>query len=489
MASILLKIISNNTSINLSPFFSEPIYIDWGDGNSTDNTLSHTYQNFGIYEINSEYFSEIINIENNVSFPNTEYIKFKNFDSNEIEIKNYFLNNNASLKCVDMSEMNIKNIGENFLNNCQLECLKLPYKDNTLLGSWGVNPIKSNCKIMCGTHLQYYISNSPWNTYSENMVNTEYKYKFINDNYVKNNTSKSFPIFNNEYFDLNKLPVLKSAINNGLIKLNNNLTEYINEDTRQIFYKNTELKKQYFIYSFKYRFSFDGGNTFNNTYIYNRYFRALKVENNKLYVKSFIPETYFYLKSDEENIDFTTINNKYIARDVLTNHEDSNYIERMRYKLSDWQDKDEPNYAMGKIIFGIIDDTIVKNLEYDGDVETGFTIKIVARGACKNLKIYSTEISEKTGERPYIWIKTDQMPGSSILNGDIITINTRIGKKSAKLIRSGTETNIMKYIDVNSTWLRIKHGTNPFFCTADTTGGSVLNLNINLLYNDLYEGI
>lgn len=479
MASIMIKTI-NSTTINLSSLFNGALSteneINWGD--SVSNKLTyHTFNSANTYNIDlgDNY---IANIGDNLSFPNTNYLKFIDFEYFNINIGNNFLSNNSALDYLDMSSLNVNSIGSNFLNNCSLKIIKLPYKTGTTLVSWGSNFLEQDGKIFCGIFDTYYKTTSPWSIYSNKMYNVEFAYNLVTEQDIKLSTIGKFPIYNVGYLDLNNLPKLKAAITNRSILLENQYTEYVNPNTKQIYYKNIDIRKSYFIYSFKYRFSYDRGITFSNSFIYNRYFKALRVENNKLYVQNFSDNTYFYLKSNESNIDFSQKNEKYRARDILTNFSDSNYIESLRYKLHEFVDKKDPNYAMGKLKFGILDDTLIKSLSYDGDVETGFIIRIVAIGACKNPVIHSA-----LNNRPFIKINY-----STIL-GDIITINTKIGHKSAYLLRNGETINIMKYIDISSTWLTIKHGENPFYITADPDDGSIYNLKISVIYNDLYVGI
>lgn len=491
MASIFIKTIGA-TTINLSPFFSSDISginIDWGDG-VVNESKTHTYSSKGSYTISSYNFEAITNIGNNVSFPNVEYLFFKNWKFNLFTIGNYFLSGNSSLKYLDMSEMKISSIGTYFLNNCSISILKLPYIKKIVLSSWGSNPLSSTAKIFCGIYDEYYKTTIPWKTYASKINGTLMEYKQIYKNNITEKTISKTPFYENGYLDLTELPILKSAINNGTVLLKNNLPEYVISSTKQIYHKNVDLQKTYFIYGFKYRFSYDKGITFTNKFIYNRYFQALYTEGNKLYVKSFIPETSFYLKENEKNIDFSLYETKYISRDVIENISDGNYIERMRYKLCEWHDLEDPNFAMGKLKFGIISDTVIKILTYEGDVETGFTFKIIAQGICKNPVLWSN-IANSDGEKPFIQINTDKMPEGSIIKGDIILINTRIGKKSAKLYRNGVEINIMKYIDIKSSWLKIRHGENPFFMRTlnDADFSGLFNINCSIIYTDLFEGI
>lgn len=503
MAFLNIKTTADSSNINLiglftpdqvSYFQENGIDINWGDGSTTIDSFSHTYEYEGFYSINSTAFNAVSEIQNNFAISNIEYLKLSKF-SNELTIGNNFLNNCSNLKCIDISEINVKSIGSNFLIGCNLDCVKLPYKEYTSLVSWGNNALSSNASLVAGIYEDYYKNTLPWSEKIDNIMKQEIEYEDTSESIIESKVGQ-FPLSQYGFLDLRYLPTLKNAVikENPDIIPEESLTKYVNPDTKQVYYSPEDIKKEYFIYSFEYKFTFDNGVTFDKFYILNRYFKAIKLDGDLLYVNSFDNKTYFYYirendqgEDEDTDINFDTVNNKYLARDLLKDYAKSVYWETQRYKIREYEEREEPNYAMGMLKFGEVDENIVRNLNYDGDAETGIIIKIIASGPCKNLKIYSNNTNSQ-GEREFIWIRTDLFEGRSILKGDIITINTNIGQKSAKLVRNGEEYNILKYIDRTSTWLRIRHGSNPFFAKCDEQDG-VFNLKINIYYNDKFEGI
>lgn len=91
-----------------------------------------------------------------------------------------------------------------------------------------------------------------------------------------------------------------------------------------------------------------------------------------------------------------------------------------------------------------------------GDLETGVKIRIHARDAMTNPKIYN----ENTGEHLFI--------NYSMQAGDDIEVNTIPGEKSVTLIRGGVETGILGAMAAGSSWLRLVPGMNSIIVTADS---------------------
>lgn len=130
-----------------------------------------------------------------------------------------------------------------------------------------------------------------------------------------------------------------------------------------------------------------------------------------------------------------------------------------------------PRYG---IEFSTILDNKVSVLINTGDVEAGIIIEIsTAYIPITNPVIYNYE----TGE----FLKINATVG----RGERIIVNTTKGEKSIiRKSNSGTETNIMNSLDLNSsTWLQSSPGVNYFTFSADS-GAEMLNVYIsqNLLY-------
>lgn len=117
---------------------------------------------------------------------------------------------------------------------------------------------------------------------------------------------------------------------------------------------------------------------------------------------------------------------------------------------------------------------ITRNIEYEGDVETGVLFSIEMRGSVNTPVIYNTA----TGNA--ITINT------TFINGDVVIINTRRGEKSLYRIRNGVYLNLLNYLGTNTEWLTLKKGSNPLAISA-TTGGN--NMRVYLEYRQLFEGV
>ena len=105
--------------------------------------------------------------------------------------------------------------------------------------------------------------------------------------------------------------------------------------------------------------------------------------------------------------------------------------------------------------FGYITHDSLSTLINSGDVETGVSIYITARGEVINPVIY------------------DNYGGSFKLNltlqtRDQVIVNTNSGERSVKLIRGSTETNIIDKVSPDPTWFILQPGENIFSYGADS---------------------
>ena len=111
-----------------------------------------------------------------------------------------------------------------------------------------------------------------------------------------------------------------------------------------------------------------------------------------------------------------------------------------------------------------------------GDVETGAIIQINATGSASNPVI----VNESTQQIMRFNI--------TLVDGDILTINTNKGKKSITLLHNGTETNALSCLDMSGSveWLSLESGQNVLSFSADS---GEENLNCFLMYDNLFEGV
>lgn len=120
---------------------------------------------------------------------------------------------------------------------------------------------------------------------------------------------------------------------------------------------------------------------------------------------------------------------------------------------------------------------------YNGEVDTGVTALIHANGAVTNPVIthQPSGISMRVDTT-----KLAALTGSGIVSGDDIRITTLRGAKSARLIRNGVATNIMRCLGLNSSWFTLQNGDNIFSYTADLGVG---NMQVSVWNSQVYEGV
>lgn len=75
---------------------------------------------------------------------------------------------------------------------------------------------------------------------------------------------------------------------------------------------------------------------------------------------------------------------------------------------------------------------------------------------------------------------------TKISQGEIIAIDTNVGKKSIKKYIGAKEENIINLLDKNSTWHQLDVGVNVFTYSAESNENS---LHITISYNNLYKGV
>ena len=135
--------------------------------------------------------------------------------------------------------------------------------------------------------------------------------------------------------------------------------------------------------------------------------------------------------------------------------------------------------------FGIISiDVSTSLVDYKGEIETGCIFRIKCRGSVEGINLYNAV----TGESMSIddsKLDSTVFP-NGIINGDMIEICTIRGNKSATITREGTTYNIINALGMNPNWFQIYQGDNIFAFTA-TSG--VNNIEIEILYEEAYEGI
>lgn len=136
-----------------------------------------------------------------------------------------------------------------------------------------------------------------------------------------------------------------------------------------------------------------------------------------------------------------------------------------------------------EILFGEYSGTGGIRVTYNSLVETGVDLSLYFTGSPGDIVF----INDNGDQEMNLYLEySEYIYGGPIAAGDQILINTRLGQKSATLIRSGGATfNILGAVGVFDDWLTIKPGTNNIIFTADNA--SVVN--VGLQFNALREGI
>lgn len=131
--------------------------------------------------------------------------------------------------------------------------------------------------------------------------------------------------------------------------------------------------------------------------------------------------------------------------------------------------------AAKQLVFGYYSNDIGITVENDGDVECGMIIEIYARSPVSNPKIFNYIT------RDFIGLNY------AMVEGDLITIDTRKGNRTAVLLRNGVETNIFNYVMKGSTWLQLDAEGSTF--VYEVTGGILGDLLVTFNHYNLYEGV
>lgn len=128
-----------------------------------------------------------------------------------------------------------------------------------------------------------------------------------------------------------------------------------------------------------------------------------------------------------------------------------------------------------ELLFGYFGDTSGVTIDNDGDVECGMIIELYAYKPVSDPKIFNYFTQD------FIGLDYDMQAG------DLITIDTKQGQKTATLLRNGVTTNIFNYVIQNSTWLQLEANGSTFVYEVET--GDTADLSVTFKHNDLYEGV
>ena len=110
-----------------------------------------------------------------------------------------------------------------------------------------------------------------------------------------------------------------------------------------------------------------------------------------------------------------------------------------------------------------------------GDAECGCVIDIDVHSAVQGIKIANTSTQQ------FFYLDT------AFVNHDRVKINTNSGQMGVTMERGGSSFNILNTVAENSTWLRLKPGTNHFTFTIDS--GDTDDVDISFTATILHGGV
>lgn len=128
-----------------------------------------------------------------------------------------------------------------------------------------------------------------------------------------------------------------------------------------------------------------------------------------------------------------------------------------------------------QIVLGVLTNELGITIENAGDLQCGMVIELYAAAAVEDPKIFNYITREYFG---LIY---------AMQAADLITIDTRPGKKSVTLTRAGVTTNIINFVEQGSTWLQLEPAGSTF--VYEVGEGSATNLTVTFRHTDLYEGV
>lgn len=125
-----------------------------------------------------------------------------------------------------------------------------------------------------------------------------------------------------------------------------------------------------------------------------------------------------------------------------------------------------------------------RNIIYRGDAEVGLMMTIQINGNVKNIRIHNLTTDK------HMVLETDKLKAivgeEGLKSGDILTINTMKGEKSAILYRDGKYTSVLSMLSKNTDWIEFVTGDNDFAYTADEGISNLVFKVENVMY---YQGI
>lgn len=126
------------------------------------------------------------------------------------------------------------------------------------------------------------------------------------------------------------------------------------------------------------------------------------------------------------------------------------------------------------IELGHRESSLIVNVNNIGDVPCGMRIEFTALASVVNPSIFNVYTQE------YIKVKRTLQAGNKLI------ISTYFGNKSVKLFSNGVTTNVLNYIDLNSSFLQLDVGDNLLRYDAEA---GIDNLEVSIYYRPQYVGV
>ncbi len=132
-------------------------------------------------------------------------------------------------------------------------------------------------------------------------------------------------------------------------------------------------------------------------------------------------------------------------------------VEEKKLEVATWRNalKFPLTITRQGMIFGYKEPSLIANIINEGDIECGLTIEFIAKGTVLNPSLLNINTQE--------YIKVNR----TMTAGEKIIISTGYNNKKIVSELDGITTNIMNYLDLNSTFLQLEVGDNLFRYDAD----------------------
>ena len=127
------------------------------------------------------------------------------------------------------------------------------------------------------------------------------------------------------------------------------------------------------------------------------------------------------------------------------------------------------------IELGYREPSVIVNVYNEGDVRSGMRVEFRAIGTVVNPVLLNVNTQE------YI-----KLIDTTMVAGDVITINTDYGSKGATLTRDGEVIDYFRHIDVDSTFMQLAIGDNVFRYDAES---DVTALEATIYHSNKYLGV